>query len=210
MPIPTIRFIPETFNDLELGYSSGSHSPCSPLYPDKATRRLTNEALINAPEKIILPSSISLDSIQRSGANIDYIYGVAATTLQPVIPVCIARVATSRRGLKYAHLSDEIFYIRKMGSEYWYSGKVYDETLTGMEIPSPGREEWEKERKKQIAEAQHYPDDSLNEGSGSGDYRNLNLMLYVDMPFEPGVYELYYSVLGFESNRVQVEIVFDK
>ncbi|MCA1744529.1 MAG: hypothetical protein LC643_02225, partial [Bacteroidales bacterium] len=200
MPIPTIRFIPETFNDLELGYSSGGSNPCSPMYPDDALWHLTNEALINAPEKIILPSSISLDSIQRSGANIDYIYGVAATTIQPVIPVCIALVVTRRRGLKYAHLSDEIFHIRKTDSEHWYSGKVYDETLTGMEIPSPGREEWEKERKNQIAEAQHYPEDSLNEGNFSGSYKNLNLMLYVDMPFEPGVYELYYSVLGFESN----------
>jgi len=197
MPIPTIRFIPETFNDLELGNFKGGHNPCSPMYPDEATRYLTNEALINVPEKIILPSSVPLESIK------------------PIIPVCAAAVYTARRGAKYAHLSEEIFYIRKTDSEHWFKGKVYYEAWDEGDIPGPlpdeeVMEKKRKEREKEIAQAQQYSDDELNEGTGSGEYRNLNLMQYVDMPFEPGVYELYYSALGIESNRVQVEIVFEE
>jgi hypothetical protein len=35
-------------------------------------------------------------------------------------------------------------------------------------------------------------------------------MDYVQMPFEPGVYEIYVSFSGLASNRVKVEIVFEK
>ena len=197
MPLPAIRFIPESFNDLELGHFHDGRNPCSPMYPKRATSYLLNELLINVPEKVILPSTVPLDHIK------------------PIIPVCIARVASARRGYKYAHLSDEIFFIRKADSDEWYQGKVYYEEWDEGEIPgpSPTPEQMEKEQKEleaKIAEAQQYSDDELNVGNYSGNYRNLNLMQYVDMPFEPGVYEIYYSVLGLESNRVQVEIVFEE
>jgi|GEM_PF-6743169 len=197
MPLPAIRFIPESFNDLELGHFHDGRNPCSPMYPKRATSYLLNELLINVPEKVILPSTVPLDHIK------------------PIIPVCIARVASARRGYKYAHLSDEIFFIRKADSDEWYQGKVYYEEWDEGEIPgpSPTPEQMEKEQKEleaKIAEAQQYSDDELNVGNYSGNYRNLNLMQYVDMPFEPGVYEIYYSVLGLESNRVKVEIVFEE
>jgi|SRR5690554_39894 len=197
MSIPTTRFIPETFNDLELGHFHDGRNPCSPLYPKKATRYLLNEILINVPEKVILPISA---------------YGECIT---PIIPVSTAAVYTALRGAKYAHLSEEVFYIRKADSDEWFIGKVLYEEWDEGEIPgpSPSPEELEKKREireKEIAEAQQFLDDELNEGSASGEYRNLNLMQYVDMPFEPGVYEIYYSALGLESNRVQVEIVFEE
>jgi hypothetical protein len=34
-------------------------------------------------------------------------------------------------------------------------------------------------------------------------------MEYVDIPLESGTYEIYYSLLGLESNRAFVEIVFE-
>ena len=197
MPLSAIRFIPECFNELELGNFHNGRNPCSPMYPEEAIWHLMNEILINVPEKIILSTSVPIEHIR------------------PVIPVCIARVATIRRGYKYANLSDEVFNIRKADSDEWYQGKVYYEEWDEGEIPgpSPTPEQLAKEKKElqaKIAEAQQYSDDELNVGSGSGSYRNLNLMQYVDMPFEPGVYEIYYSVLGLESNRVKVEIVFEE
>src|SRR5690554_3339537 len=197
MPLPAIRFIPESFNDLEFGNFHDGRNPCSPMYPKKATSYLLNELLINVPEKVILPSTVPLDHIK------------------PIIPVCIASVFTARRGYKYAHLSDEFFYIRKVDSDEWHKGRVYYVFWDEGEIPGPGptpeqMEKEEKELQAKIAEAQQYSDDDLNVGSFSGEYLNLNLMQYVDMPFEPGVYEIYYSVLGLESNRVQVEIVFEE
>ncbi|GAO31716.1 hypothetical protein [Geofilum rubicundum] len=194
MPTTTIRFIPETFNDLKVGAFHGGRNPCSPMSPEKATSYLMNETLINVPEKIILPSSVPLESIK------------------PIIPVCVASVFTARRGAKYAHLSEGVFHIRKTDSEHWFKGIIYEELWDEGEMPGPAPDEEvvekrRKEREKQIAKAQQYTDDELNEGNFSGEYRNLNLMQYVDMPFEPGVYELYYSALGIESNRVQVEIV---
>jgi len=35
-------------------------------------------------------------------------------------------------------------------------------------------------------------------------------MQYVDMPFETGVYENFYTLKGLESNRVLVEFVFEQ
>ena len=194
MPNPIIRFIPATFNDLELGYLSNSLKPCSPLYPERAISHLRNEVLINAPEKIVISSSLRLDS------------------LQPVIPVCIAFVITEYFGYKYAHLIDEEFHIRKMDSGKSYTGILYDESLLdGSPLaPDPTQEEWGKEREMRVVQAQSYSNDELNGGQASSTYRNLNLMQYVDMPFEPGVYEIYYTLKGLESNRVQVEIVFEE
>ncbi|MCA1744905.1 MAG: hypothetical protein LC643_04210, partial [Bacteroidales bacterium] len=51
MPITTIRFIPETFNDLEVGAFHDGHNPCSPLYPKSVIGNLMSEALINVPER---------------------------------------------------------------------------------------------------------------------------------------------------------------
>lgn len=194
MQNPSIRFIPEIFNELELGYLKAGINPCSPLYPESAISHLRNELRINAPEKIIYSIKIPVDSVQ------------------PVIPVCIASVITLRRTYKYPDLSEEVFFIRKADTECWFSGKVFDETLQDGNpiIPPPWQEEMEEELKKKIEEAQSYSDEELDEGQAGGEYRNLNLMQYVDMPFEPGIYEIYYTLKGLESNWAQVEIVFEK
>jgi len=76
MQNPSIRFLPEIFNELELGYLKAGINPCSPLYPESAISHLRNELRINAPEIIIYSLKIPIDSVQ------------------PVIPVCIASVIT--------------------------------------------------------------------------------------------------------------------
>jgi hypothetical protein len=68
----------------------------------------------------------------------------------------------------------------------------------------------EKERQQRIEEAQKYSNAELDEGQASGNFFNLNLMDYVVMPFESGIYEIYLSFSGLESNRVKVEIVIRK
>ena len=194
MPVSTIQFIPETFNDLELGFLSSDFNPCSPMYPESAISQLRNELRINAPKRIIY-------NLKKSG-----------DTVRPVIPVCLASVITLRRTYKYPNLSEEVLFIRRTDSDSWFSGKVFDETLEDGTpiVQPPWQQEMEEEKQKRIEEAQSYSEEELDEGQAGGEYRNLNLMQYVDMPFKPGVYEIYYTLKGLESNRVQVEIVFEE
>lgn len=189
-----IRFIPETFNQIELGHLANGQNPCSPLYPKDATDLLWNEILINAPQKIILSPTIHADSIPL------------------IFPVCIASVITARRGAKYAALYDERFQIRELSTGHQYTAKIFDETLLdGNPIATPPwKEESDIEKKQRIADAQRYSDSELDEGFANGEYLNLNLLNYINIQLKPGIYEIYYSVAGLESNKVQVEIVFEE
>ncbi len=186
-----IEFIPKEFNNVELGYNETSKNPCSPGYPRDVTDVLWNEIVINAPRKIICTNS--------------------GDTLIPVIPICGAYVTTSRRDFKYYDLGTWIFHIRKINEGTWFTGEIVyvDESLR-YEFPAlpPNHEKEEREMERRIAEAQKYSDEELEEGQASGDYFNENLMDYVEIPFEPGIYEIYLSFSGLESNRVKVEIIF--
>lgn len=189
-----IRFIPETFNQIELGYLSNSQTPCSPMYPNDATDDLWNEIIIKAPEKIMIPNTC------------------LKTGIKPTLPVCVAMVITARRGYKHAQLSDEVLHIRNTESNKWITGQIFDETLLDGNpiVPSPVEDDWEKELQKRIKDAQKYTEDELDEGRASGTYRNIDLLKYVDISLEQGIYEIYFSTKGLESNKVQVEIVFEE
>ena len=79
--------------------------------------------------------------------------------------------------------------------------------MTSIETPE---REWERERlQKNIAEAQKYSDDELDEGMIYGEIMDLNLFEYVDMPLGTGTYEVYVTYFGLESNHCFVEIVFE-
>jgi hypothetical protein len=182
-----IEFIPEEFHNVKLGFYETENNVFTPPNADF----LWNEIIIIAPEKIII----------HSGSD----------TIRPIIPICGAYIIGQRRGLKYAHLSAKMLNIRKIGEEIWYSGAIIDPNLQ-YEHPAlpPNFEEEQARRQQRIKEAQNYTDEEINEkvGQGSGSNININLMEYVDFPFEPGVYEIYLSFSGLESNRVKVEIIF--
>ena len=164
------------------------------MYPNDATDDLWNEIIIKAPEKIIIPNTC------------------LKTGINPIFPVCVAMVITARRGYKYAQLSDEILHIRNTESNKWITGQIFDETLLDGNpiVPSPVEDDWEKELQKRIKDAQKYTEDELDEGRASGTYRNIDLLKYVDISLEQGIYEIYFSTKGLESNKVQVEIVFEE
>jgi hypothetical protein len=114
-----------------------------------------------------------------------------------------------KRGLKYAHLSAQMLHIRKLGEETVYSGEIEDKNMK-YEYPDypPYYEEEEKERQSMIEEAQKYSDEELDQPEiGGANYINVNLMEYVDIPFEAGEYEIYLSFSGIESNHTTVEII---
>jgi hypothetical protein len=115
-----------------------------------------------------------------------------------------------RRGLKYAHLSTPTIHVRKMGEETWYSGEIveiYSGTLEHPDLPHNYYEE-EAKRQQRIKEAQKYTDEELDEniGQSSGSAININIVNLVNISFEQGIYEIYVSMFGLESNRVKVEI----
>jgi len=183
-----IEFIPKEFNDVKLGYYERDKNPRSPGYPRNASDFLWNKIVINAPKKIICTNSND--------------------TLVPVIPICGAYIITWRREMKHYDLVN-MFHIRKINDENWLAGKIEDKDLQ-YEFPllPPNYEEDQREIEKWRIEAQNYSDEELEEGQAGGGFFNLNLMEYINMPFEPGIYEIYVSNSGLESNRVKVEILF--
>jgi hypothetical protein len=198
-----IEFIPKEFHDVKLGYYENTSNPCTPYHSLRLSESLLNKIAINIPEKIIYNLNLS-DNI-----------------FTPVIPVCGAYFITERRSAKYIQQLAKMLYIRKMGEEKWYSGKIVDRgeeviledgttVFWGPSVSPPLSEEGERKRSELLKTAPTYSDEELNEGEGSGDFININLLEYIDMPFEAGIYEIYLSFCGLESNHVEVEIIINK
>jgi hypothetical protein len=180
------EFIPKEFNNIKLGYYETSESISFLQYPEGIPM---NTIIISTPQKILCHIN-----------NKDFV---------PVIPVCAVYEISLERGLKYAHLSAQMLHIRKLDEETVYSGEIENKNIDyGHPIYPPDYEEEEKERQRMIEEAQKYSDEELDfPGLFEGNVINVNLMEYVDIPFEAGEYEIYLSFSGIESNHTIVEIV---
>ena len=181
----TIEFIPKEFHDVKLGLYECGENICTPRYPNFELK-LFNQLFINIPQKVICNAC---DSV--------------------IVPMCGAYVITSRRGLKYNHLSTPVIHVRKIEEEIWYSGEIVDTNLQ-FEYPSlpPNYHKEEEKRQQRIKEAQKYSDDELNEDPDAGGSAiNVNIADYIKIPFEQGIYEVYVSMSGLESNRMRVEII---
>ena len=185
----SIVFIPNDFHNVKFGLYESGENVCTPFYPN-FEMKIKNEVVINIPQKIICNSEI--DSL--------------------IIPICGAYIIGERRGLKYAHLSTPIIHIFKIDEETWYSGKIIDPNLK-YEHPDLSfyNTKQEKNRMQKIKEAQSYSDDELNNetGSFSGSAINVNALDFVDLTIQPGIYEIYISMYGLESNQLQVEILLN-
>lgn len=181
-----IEFIPEEFNDVKLGYYETQQSVSFLQFPNGIP---INTITISTPDKIICDLK-----------NKDF---------TPVIPICAIHLISLKRGLKYNDLSAMMLHIRKLDEKIVYSGEIVDKELKGEHpILSPGHTEAERLRIEMVKEAQKYSDDELDlPGLFEGNFLNINLMEYVNIPFEPGRYEVYLSFCGLESNHTIVEIV---
>ncbi len=184
----SLQFVPKEFQDVKLGLYETLPNNCTPVFSEGYTP--INSIRINTPEKIIFKL--------KDKNNI------------PVIPICVVYDISLRRGLKYNHLSAKIIHIRKVIDEKEYIVEIRDKDLK-YEYPilPPNSEEDDKELEKEIEDAKKYNKNELNEGLSGGGYMNLNLFNYVDIPFQPGKYEIYLSFSGLESNHEIVEIVFE-
>lgn len=186
-----IEFIPQKFHDVKLGYYETSKNECSPGYPLNASDFLWSEIAINVPDRIIC--------------------NVLDSTFAPIIPICGAYIISQKRGLKYAHLSDKVLHIKIDNT--WHSSVIVDPDLQ-YEHPAlpPNYEEEEIKRQQRIKEVQKYSDEEIDKkgGQGFGGFFNVNLLDYIKFPLESGVYEIFMSTCGLESNRVKVEIVFNE
>ena len=91
----------------------------------------------------------------------------------------------------------------------WHSGEIIPLEEGVIALPL-NYEKWEKERLERIKQAQQYSDDELDDDRySSGSAINVDLMKSVDIQLESGVYEIYLSFCGLESNRARVEIIFE-
>ena len=61
-----------------------------------------------------------------------------------------------------------------------------------------------------IKEARKYPLDELDEGDSGLSIFNYNVLDFVKIPVKPGIYEIYVTCVGLESNHAEVEIIFEK
>ena len=183
----TIQFIPKEFHEVKLGYYETVENSCSPHYRDEM--RTVHQITINSPGKIISNKGFTT-----------------------IIPVCAIYSLSLRRGLKYNHLSAKILHIKDIEESLVYTGKIEDKYMKyEYPVPAPFEEERERERMERVKEAQKYTDDELEQpGLAAVNYINVNLMEYVNVPLEPGKYEVWLSFSGLESNRVIVEIVFEE
>jgi hypothetical protein len=181
-----IHFIPKEFNEIKLGHYETKENYCSPTFFNGTIT--LNTITVNTPEKIV--------------------YKLHNDNFIPIIPICAAYMVSLRRVFKYNKLSARMLYIRKLGEETVYSGEIVDKNMK-YEYPEPDPRQREREREKEqkVEEAQKYNDDELNEGQAIGGYMNINLMEYIDIPFNAGRYEIYLSFCGLESNHTIVEIV---
>ena len=183
-----VKFIPKEFNDIKLGFRESIQNVCSPQFSGLIP---VNSITINSPQKIIC----------KNNKNV-YV---------PIIPVCVVYDVSLRRGLKYYHLNVELLHIRRIGDEKIYTGEIFEKGLENEypDYPSGYYEELER-IEADVKEAQKYSDDDLDSGQSSGGYMNIDLLEYVDVPLQSGLYEIYLSFSGLESNHVQVEIVFEE
>lgn len=181
-----LKFIPEEFNNIEVGFSKTAMTFCSPGYPNRDIP--LNTLLINAPEKIL--------------------YTMQSRDTAVVIPICIADNISLRRLHKY-HKDDLIFHIKMINQEKVYSGKIYDEEDAGDRIPIPSHlhKKMIEDRDLNNKEAQKYNDDELDEGVSYPSFMNLNVLNYVKIPFQSGQYEIWYTFRGLESNHCYFDII---
>lgn len=182
----SIKFIPEEFNNIKLGYNETEQSVSSLQFPDGIP---INTITISTPDKIV--------------CNLKY------EDFTPVIPVCAVYLVSLKRGLKYNDLSAMMLHIRKLDEKAVHSGEIVDKGL-GDDHPilPPGHLEDEKQRLAMVEEAQGYSDEELDlPGLFEGNFLNINLIEYIDIPLKSGKYEIYLSFSGLESNRTIVEVL---
>ena len=178
-----LEYIPKEFNKVELGFNQSEENACTPQLPESLTAK--SQIMINMPKKIICKDLANL-----------------------IIPLCGMSEISQRRGLKYAHLKP-VINVRKIGEETWYQGKIVD-LKSRSPLKQPDYYEKEKRRQQRIAEAQKYSDDELDDQDGIyfGTVFNVDIVPYFnEISFQEGVYEIYLSKSGLESNRVRVEII---
>jgi hypothetical protein len=193
-----IQFIPKEFHDVKLGYYEHTLHALIPYYPE-TDDVMWNEIAINAPRKIIFKLK-----------NDDF---------TPILPLCGYFVITKGRFLKFADYDEElgkyapyntmVIHMKKVSEEDWFSGKIVDD-YDGDFVEDPDAEKDEEKRLKEIMEAQTRTLEDLEDGSAGADAININVLKYVHIPLTSGVYEVYLSLSGLESNHMQVEIVIEK
>ena len=187
-----IEYIPKEFHDVKMGVHENNENECTPYFPDSYIK-VSNQIAVSVPRKIICKN---VDSC-------------------PVIPLCGVYRFPERRGLKYANLLTAVIHIRKIQEVTWNSGEIMDKNSRS-DSSDPFSPNYDKEyatkKQQEIANAQKYSDDELEEDGGRfyvGVF-NVNIVEYVNIPFGEGIYEVFVSKSGLESNRTRVEIVFEK
>ena len=191
-----VAFIPDVYNSLDFSGDVSTENKCTEHYDWISTPRV-NTIDINTPEKIIFDTS--------------------AQGFEPVIPVCGAYLISANWGLKYHNLPVKVLYIRRADEDKWYSGRI-DRALRAYKkfginqhpAPSPLEKDkaYQKKLKREREKAQSYTDEELKSGQANGSAFTENLLDYVEIPLTSGIYEIYMSSLGIESNKVKVEIIF--
>jgi hypothetical protein len=179
-----IQFIPKEFSDVESMFDTNERHSLTPFAPDFFCDM--NIIRINAPQKIIVTA-------------VDF-------SSKLIIPLCGFCSVSYKRIAKYWDQKGYLIHIKKVGEEEWFSGKIW-KTRPNNEVIDPRDE---VERKIKIEKAKNYTDDELDEGGAAVKSFNVDVLKFVQFVPESGIYEIYVSTVGLESNHMQIEIAIEK
>ncbi len=183
-----VRYVPEAFGKVKLGWRENRMNPCSPGYPEDLVEM--NSLSINVPESVI--------------------YRAGHPPTVSVIPLCVTYSVSLRRVYKYHSVSDKMLYVKDLDTQEEYSAVVEEILPHEYLVPDPFYEEHQRELRKKVEEARQYEDHELGEGLAGANYINVNLLEYIDLPWQPGRYEVRMAFLGLESNRIVMEIIEER
>ncbi|MRT92833.1 hypothetical protein [Ancylomarina sp. 16SWW S1-10-2] len=180
-----IQFIPKEFSDVESKFDTNERHSLTPFYPHFVSE--FNDLAINVPQKIIIRA---MDSSSKL-----------------IIPLCGFCSVSIKRAMKYAEQEAYLIHIKKVEAEDWFCGEIWKPARPYNMEEEPVNEE---ERQIEIEKAQSYTDDELDEGGGAAEAFNVDVLKFVQFVPEPGIYEIYVSTVGLESNHMQIEIAIEK
>lgn len=196
------QFIPKQFEEVSYNYRNNNLNLLTPFYNEiKKSQDIPPVIRINAPVKVIY-NEMLLNNL-----------------IPTVLPICGCGMFFERRGLYYYPNNNYYIHIKPPKKNEWIVGEVVIPEYEEGELPISLYEEETEEQTKskeatefdlKIKEVKQYSLNELDQGlSSSLDIFNYNVLDFMKLQMISGVYEIYVTCIGLESNHVKIEVVVE-
>lgn len=186
-------YSPREFSEIELGPDKDGRNKMTPVVDLHLRKPQLN---INIPDKIRF---IDVDTCVHI---IDSSFS---------LPVCGESLVTRKRLCYFGEQLNPTLHISIVDDEKWYRSE-YDEKPILDDLIIDHEEEDMLEFKNEMIEAKKSGIDEIDiwEGTLNSTGFNLNLFEVIkNMPIKSGLYEVYVTQYGLESNHEKVELIFE-